>query len=191
MRSLRKKLTGRDQRLYEFRSVVLSTELCRLGERHNLCPLLYRLSAGKTLPANTSDILSIRNCSILMMSSSLYLLYAPEWSITKYVSSRHKTKYVYIRFPFLWMKQFRMIAASLFWSFWCRTDKGLVEHLDEPATPTFLCEACYAFYKIQLLLVIRFMADLLRKYRWSVMIMVGRGGAEPHYVHNWPPIFSW
>ena len=28
-----------------------------------------------------------------------------------------------------------------------------------------------------LLLVIRFMADLLRKYRGSVVIMVGRGGA--------------
>ena len=36
----------------------------------------------------------------------------------------------------------------------------------------------------KLLLVIRFMADLLRKYRGSVVIMVGRGGAEPHYVHN-------
>ena len=35
-----------------------------------------------------------------------------------------------------------------------------------------------------ILLVIRFMADLLRKYRGSVVIMVGRGGAEPHYVHN-------
>ena len=34
------------------------------------------------------------------------------------------------------------------------------------------------------LLVIRFMADLLQKYRGSVVIMVGRGGAEPHYVHN-------
>ena len=34
------------------------------------------------------------------------------------------------------------------------------------------------------ILVIRFMADLLRKYRGSVVIMVGRGGAEPHYVHN-------
>ena len=35
-----------------------------------------------------------------------------------------------------------------------------------------------------ILLVIRFMADLLRKYRGSVVIMVGRSGAEPHYVHN-------
>ena len=35
-----------------------------------------------------------------------------------------------------------------------------------------------------ILLVIRFMADLLRKYRGSVVIMVGRGGAEPNYVHN-------
>ena len=33
-----------------------------------------------------------------------------------------------------------------------------------------------------LLLVIRLMTDLLRKYRGSVVIMVGRGGAEPHYV---------
>ena len=29
-----------------------------------------------------------------------------------------------------------------------------------------------------LILVIRFMADLLRKYRGSVVIMVGRGGAS-------------
>ena len=35
-----------------------------------------------------------------------------------------------------------------------------------------------------ILLVIRFMIDLLRKYRGSVVIMVGRGGAEPHYVHK-------
>ena len=34
------------------------------------------------------------------------------------------------------------------------------------------------------MLVIRFMANLLRKYRGSVVIMVGRGGAESHYVHN-------
>ena len=38
-------------------------------------------------------------------------------------------------------------------------------------------------------LVIRFMTDLLRKYR-SVVIMVGWGGASPHHVHNWPPISS-
>ena len=30
-----------------------------------------------------------------------------------------------------------------------------------------------------LILVIRFMADLLQKYRGSVVIMVGRGGASP------------
>ena len=40
------------------------------------------------------------------------------------------------------------------------------------------------FAEAHILLVIRFMADLLRKYRGSVVIMVGRGGAEPHYVHN-------
>ena len=40
-----------------------------------------------------------------------------------------------------------------------------------------------------ILLVIRFMTNLLQKYRGSVVIMVGRGGAEPHYVHNWPLIF--
>ena len=51
----------------------------------------------------------------------------------------------------------------------------------------------WKFFKFlcKIILVIRFMADLLRKYRGSVVIMVGRGGAEPHYVHNWPPIFSW
>ena len=42
----------------------------------------------------------------------------------------------------------------------------------------------YAKNMAKSLLVIRFMADLLRKYRGSVVIMVGRGGAEPHYVNN-------
>ena len=40
------------------------------------------------------------------------------------------------------------------------------------------------FYRGNILLVIRFIADLLRKYRGSVVIMVGRGGAETHYVHK-------
>ena len=37
---------------------------------------------------------------------------------------------------------------------------------------------------VSLTIDIRFMTDLLRKYRGSVVIMVGRGGAEPHYVHK-------
>ena len=61
-----------------------------------------------------------------------------------------------------------------------------------PGIPLFpLHFVVYTIAWQRTLLVIRFMADLLRKYRGSVVIMVGRGGAEPHYVHNWPPIFPW
>ena len=38
--------------------------------------------------------------------------------------------------------------------------------------------------------VIRFMADLPRNYRGSVVNIVGLGSASPHHDHNWPPIFS-
>ena len=46
-----------------------------------------------------------------------------------------------------------------------------------PETDEFLCDGLNGSPGRLLLLVIRFMADLLRKYRGSVVIMVGRGGA--------------
>ena len=54
----------------------------------------------KTFPAKTTKILSTRNSSILMMSSSEYLLLESECSFTKYVSSCPNTKYLYLRLPF-------------------------------------------------------------------------------------------
>ena len=47
----------------------------------------------KTFPAKTTKILSTRNSSILMMSSSEYLLLESECSFTKYVSPCPNTKY--------------------------------------------------------------------------------------------------
>ena len=55
----------------------------------------------KTFPAKTTKILSTRNSSILMMSSSGYLFLESEYSFTKYVSSCPNTKYLYLRLPFL------------------------------------------------------------------------------------------
>ena len=72
----------------------------------------------KTFPAKTTKILSTRNSSILMMSSSEYLLLESECSFTKYVSSYPNTKYLYLRLPFLKMKAFRIILASLSFNFW-------------------------------------------------------------------------
>ena len=55
----------------------MSTEICRLGEGHNLCPLECRLSVGKSLPPppKTTKIVSTRNSSMLMISSSVYLVF--------------------------------------------------------------------------------------------------------------------
>ena len=62
----------------------------------------------KTFPAKTTKILSTRNSSILMMSSSEYLFLESECSFTKYVSSCRNTKYLYLRLPFLKMKDQRI-----------------------------------------------------------------------------------
>ena len=64
----------------------------------------------KTFPVKTTKILSTRNSSILMMSSSEYFLLVSECSCTKYVSSCPNTKDLYI-----W---FRIIPVSLFFNFW-------------------------------------------------------------------------
>ena len=70
----------------------------------------------KTFPAKTTKMLSTRNSSILMMSSSEYLCLESECSFKKCDSSWPKTRYLYLRLPFLNMKEFRMILASLLFS---------------------------------------------------------------------------
>ena len=72
----------------------------------------------KTFPAKTTKILSTRNSSILMMSSTEYLFLESECSFTKYVFSCPNTKYLYLRLSFLKMKAFRMILVSLSFNFW-------------------------------------------------------------------------
>ena len=69
-------------------------------------------------PAKITKILSTRNSSILMMSSSEYLFLESECFFTKYVSSCPNNKYLYRRLPFLKMKAFRMILVSLSFNFW-------------------------------------------------------------------------
>ena len=98
----------------------MNTERCRREEGHNSYPLECRLSVcWKTFPAKTTKILSTRNSSILMMSSSEYLFLESECSFTKYVSSCPYTKYLYLRLPFLKMKVFRIILVSLSFNSWC------------------------------------------------------------------------
>ena len=53
----------------------MSTEICRLGERHNLCPIGMPTICWKTFPPKTTKMLSTRNSSMLMMSSSVYLFF--------------------------------------------------------------------------------------------------------------------
>ena len=70
----------------------------------------------KTFPVKTTKMLSTRNSSILMMSSSENLFLESECSFTRYASLWPKTRYLYLRLPFLKMKEFRMILASLLFS---------------------------------------------------------------------------
>ena len=55
----------------------------------------------KTFPLKTTEILLTRNSNMLIMSSSVYLLFELECSLTKKGSSRAKSKNLYLGFPFL------------------------------------------------------------------------------------------
>ena len=81
---------------YEYRNI--------LGEKHSLCPCECRLSLGKTFLRRP------RTCCQLETRSSWCLL---QWTCSSNQSvplqnspppSRPKTKHLYLRFPFLWMK---------------------------------------------------------------------------------------
>ena len=87
-------------------------------QREQFVPIGMPTVCWKTFPAKTTKILSTRNSSILMMSSSEYLFSESECSFTKYVSSCPKTKYLYLRLPFLKMNAFRIILVSLSFNFW-------------------------------------------------------------------------
>ena len=109
-------LSRREQRLYEIRFVWIQKDV---GEKRGTIRTHWVPTVcWKTFPANTTKILSTRNSSILMMSSSEYLLLESECSFTKYVSSYPNTKYLYLRLPFLKMNAFRIILVSLSFNFW-------------------------------------------------------------------------
>ena len=84
----------------------MNTERCRRKEGHNSYPFECQLSAGRLFPTKTTKILSTRNSSTLIMSSIEYSFLESECFFTKYASSCPKTKYVYLRLPFLKMKAF-------------------------------------------------------------------------------------
>ena len=94
----------------------MNTERCR-RRGAQFVPIGMPTVCWKTFLAKTKKILSTRNSSILMMSSLEYLFLESECSFTKYVSSCPKTKYLYLRLPFLKMKAFRIILLSLFFNF--------------------------------------------------------------------------
>ena len=106
-------LSPREQRLYEIRFVWIQKDVREkrgtIRTHWNADCLLEDFSGQKT-----TKILSTRNSSILMMSSSEYLLLESECSFTKYVSSCPNTKYLYLRLPFLKMKAFRIILIYAF-----------------------------------------------------------------------------
>ena len=58
-----------EQRLYE--SLRMSTEICRLGEGHNLCRLECRISVWKLFPWRPRKCCRLKTQSMLMMSSSV------------------------------------------------------------------------------------------------------------------------
>ena len=73
--------------------------------RAQFVPMGMPIICWKTFPVKTTTMFSTRNSSIIVMSSSVYLLFEPECFLTKKGPSRPKTIYLYLRFPFLWMKE--------------------------------------------------------------------------------------
>ena len=70
----------------------MNTERCRREEWH--IPIGMPTVCLKTFPAETTKILSTRNSSILMMSSSEYMFLESEYSFTKYISLCLNTKII-------------------------------------------------------------------------------------------------
>ena len=99
---------------YEYRNMSAR----RGAQLQNVVPIGMPTVCWKTFPAKTTKILSTRNSSILMMSSSEYLLLESECSYTKYVSVCPNTKYLYLRLPVLKMKAFWIMLVSLSFNFW-------------------------------------------------------------------------
>ena len=85
----------------------------------------------KTFPAKITKKMSTRNSSILMMSSSEYLILELECSFTKYVSLCLNTKYLYLRF--LKMKAFRINTSESVFQYVMRygcIKRAKIERLD-------------------------------------------------------------
>ena len=89
----------------------INIERCRREEGHNSYTLEYLLDE---FSAKTTKILSTRNWSILMLSSSDNVFLESVCSFTKYVSSCPNTKYVYLRLRLLKMKASWIKLVSLF-----------------------------------------------------------------------------
>ena len=85
----------KDNDCIKFASQEYIKMLARRGAQ--FVPIGMPTACWKTFPAKTTKMLSTRNSSILMMSSSKYLLFflESECPFTKYVSSCHNTKYLY------------------------------------------------------------------------------------------------
>ena len=92
---------------YEYRNMS-----ARRGAQ--FAPMGMPIICWKALTEKIMKMLSTRNSSILIMSSSVYLFFESECSFTKYGPSRTKTKYLYLRFPFLWRKEFRIKLLACF-----------------------------------------------------------------------------
>ena len=103
-------LSRREQTLYEFRFVCIQKNV---RQKWSTIRVITTVCC-KTFPAKPPKILSTRNSSILMMSSSEYLFLDSECSFTKYVSSCPNTKNWHLRLPLFKMKAFRIILMSLF-----------------------------------------------------------------------------
>ena len=86
--------------------------------RAQFVPIGIPTVCWKTFPAKPMKILSIRNSSILIMSSSEYLFFESECFLTKYVSSCPDTNYVSTVTVFENKGLSDNILVSLFFNFW-------------------------------------------------------------------------
>ena len=77
----------------------VSTEICRLGEWHmySLCLLKCRLSVVKFFPRESRTFCRLETlaCQLCHLQCTCFSNQGP--------ASRHKTKNLYLRFPFLWL----------------------------------------------------------------------------------------
>ena len=108
----------------------MSRAICRLEEGHNWFPSLYRLSDGKPFHKNQENVVyqkleKLDDVIFRVLDFGVRVFLHKVWLFST------KTRYLYLRLPFLKMKEFQIILTSLFFSLSWEKGRDLTQSHDK------------------------------------------------------------